>query len=529
MNYFWINTREFGANKSMQLKKVLAIGVLSSFNWAYAAMPTSGAGIKPSLNNLSSFIESGTYTKVNLSENLGKFISESQALSYKPDELYQYYRAKVCEGVYWFNCKANLKHIKQDTGIDFEQKSALIGHSFSKINAHRLIYTTLGMDNQARKVSGAVLIPQSSQPLKGVVIVYHVTVLNKENVPSNFKLDGFNFSKNMASILASDGYVVVMPDYLGMGVDESAVHPYVIYPEVNALSGIYMLDSLKKIQPNLKFSLVKNQIPLYLTGYSEGGSYALWAAKILQDNKSYLAKHGYYLTKTVPMEGVYNLSKVTLPFLVNNSADKVKQAPFYLGDARIASFAKPGFVANVLNAYAHYDLHGNESAVFSPAFAACKGCEVGDKFYTVSALLQAAAGEKVKYSLIHDAASAIGYSNQNNSILSLTNPQLLNSSQFLARLAAADIYNWKATTPVSFLTMEYDSSVTRLNSETAYSAMSAQGSSSLNLKVISNQNYKTKSYLPFMDMNIDHSDGLTFMLLFARNQFDERSVSVNSN
>ena len=516
----------------MPIKKLLLILSLSSSSLAFAAesaVMTESAHLNVHGTDLSQYIAPSSYTKVNLSESLGQFISESQIISYKPEVLQKYYQEKICEGLFWFNCSYNLKNIKQYTSVDLQQESALVGQPFSQIDAHRVIYTSLGMDNQAHQVSGAVLIPQSSQPLKGVVIFYHFTVLNKTNIPSSFEKDEFNLSKIMAITLASDGYAVVMPDYLGMGADESAVHPYVIYPEVNALSGIYMLDLLKKIQPNLKYKLVNNQIPLYISGYSEGGAYALWAAKILQDNKGYLATHGYSLIKTVPMEGAYNLSKVTLPFLLDNSASKVEQAPYYVADARIASFTKPGFVANVLNSYAHFHLNDNESAVFSEDFGVCKDCEIKGTAYNLAGLLQSPAAEIVKYKLIYNAASETGYSNSDNSILPLTNVQLLKNPQFIDQVEAADIYNWRATTPINFLTLEYDSNVTRLNSETAYAAMAAQGSSALSLTVIPNQNYKTKSYMPFSDMNIDHPSGLTFMLLFARNQFDESSPSVSGN
>jgi len=516
----------------MPIKKLLLILSLSSSSLAFAAesaVMTESAHLNVHGTDLSQYIAPSSYTKVNLSESLGQFISESQIISYKPEVLQKYYQEKICEGLFWFNCSYNLKNIKQYTSVDLQQESALVGQPFSQIDAHRVIYTSLGMDNQAHQVSGAVLIPQSSQPLKGVVIFYHFTVLNKTNIPSSFEKDEFNLSKIMASTLASDGYAVVMPDYLGMGADESAVHPYVIYPEVNALSGIYMLDLLKKIQPNLKYKLVNNQIPLYISGYSEGGAYALWAAKILQDNKGYLATHGYSLTKIVPMEGAYNLSKVTLPFLMESSP-KVHQQPFLVGNARIATFAKPALVANVLNSYASYaSSMTNESLVFNSQFADCTDCSVDGANYTLPQLIEAPVGEKMKYKLIHQAANAAGYSMQNSSILPLTTPELLNNPDFLETVENGDIYNWKSTTPISFITLEYDSIVTRLNSETAYAAMAAQGSSSLNITVVPNQNFKTKSYLPFSDMEIDHPSGLNFMLLFARNQFDESVPSVSGN
>ena len=96
------------------------------------------------------------------------------------------------------------------------------------------------------------------------------------------------------------------------------VHPYLLYPVENALSGIYMLNLLPKIQPTLRYKLDGNKIPLYLSGYSEGAAYSLWAAKIIQDNSSFISSLGFKLTKTIPIDGVYNLSKVTLPSVLAN-------------------------------------------------------------------------------------------------------------------------------------------------------------------------------------------------------------------
>mgnify|MGYP000682801457 FL=1 len=157
----------------MPIKKLLLILSLSSSSLAFAAesaVMTESAHLNVHGTDLSQYIAPSSYAKVNLSESFGQLISESQILSYQPDELHTYYRDKVCEDLFWFNCKYNLKNIKQYTGVDLKQESGLIGQSFSQIDAHRVIYTSLGMDKQAHPVSGAILIPQGSEPLKGVEI-----------------------------------------------------------------------------------------------------------------------------------------------------------------------------------------------------------------------------------------------------------------------------------------------------------------------------------------------------------------------
>lgn len=508
----------------MQLKK--AIFSLICLNYAFVSAnqnPVVDSYVEPA--NLGQYIVSKPYPKIKLSNAFGSLLGESMITSYDSANLHRFYSATICKGLYGFNCKFNLKNIQQYAGINLDNESGLVGQEFSQINAYKVSYTTPGMNGIAHPVSGAVLIPQSEQPLKGVIVFYHYTVLNKDNVPSNFEKDEFYLSKNIAATLASDGYVVLLPDYLGLGDDKAAIHPYLLYPVENALSGLYMLDLLPKIQPALRYKLDGNKIPLYLSGYSEGAAYSLWAAKIIQDNSSFISTAGFKLTKTIPIDGVYNLSKVTLPSVLAN-IDTKKTAPYFVNNALVTSFARPGLIANLLNSYATFN--HIESNVFNEEFAECHACSVDGKTYDIAGLLQAPVAEKTKYKLLYAAAKKSAYSNESNSIINLADSKILNSSNFKEQVASADIYNWKANTPISFLSYAYDSVVPRLNSEVAYEAMAKQGSSSLKITIIPNQNFKVDSQIPFVDVEVDHPQGLNFMLLFARNQFDESVSAVQS-
>lgn len=508
----------------MRLKK--AIFSLICLNYALVNAdqnPELDLYVEPA--NLSQYIVSKPYPKVKLSNAFGSLLSESMVAAYDSASLYKSYYATICKGLYSSNCKFNLKNIQQYAAINLDSESGLVGQQFSQINAYKVSYTTPDMTGVAHPVSGAILVPQSEQPLKGVIVFYHYTVLDKNNVPSNFEQDEFQLSKNIAATLASDGYVVLMPDYLGLGDDKAMVHPYLLYPVENALSGIYMLNLLPKIQPTLRYKLDGNKIPLYLSGYSEGAAYSLWAAKIIQDNSSFISSLGFKLTKTIPIDGVYNLSKVTLPSVLANLSTN-KTAPYFANNALVTSFARPGLIANMLNSYATFN--HVESKVFNQKFAQCHGCSVDGKTYDIAGLLQAPVAEKSKYQLLYAAAKKSAYSNESNSIINLADPQILNSSNFKDQVASADIYNWKANTTINFLSYAYDSVVPRLNSEVAYEAMAKQGSSSLKITIIPNQNFKVDSPVPFVDIEVDHPQGLNFMLLFARNQFDESASAIES-
>ncbi len=89
--------------------------------------------------------------------------------------------------------------------------------------------------------------PLAESQIKGVVLYYHPTVLSKAGIPSGYgNIESLDYEETaytqaeLASVYASSGYIVIAPDYVGQGIDSAVVHPYVLFPETNAQSGIYM-------------------------------------------------------------------------------------------------------------------------------------------------------------------------------------------------------------------------------------------------------------------------------------------------
>lgn len=470
-------------------------------------------------NGYSKYIADVNYPKISLDDNLGILVASNKAVDYIEPQLYRYYRKKVCEGVFWFNCNHNVQSISQNTGIDLTKIDGLITRKFENVSGYQVVYTTHGSDGNPYNVSGAILIPKSPTPLKGVIIYYHAAGLNRKDVPSNFNGDEYEVAKLMASTLASDGYVVLLPDYIGLGGDKEAVSPYMLYPSLNALSGIYMLKLLPQVVPALRFELKNRHVGLYLTGYTEGAEYALWAAKILQENKPYLERYGFNLQRVVGLAGTYNLSKVMLPYLYSNI--KAKQAdPYNVYDERIAAYSKPAMLVNMLNAYAAYSESSAGSNILSSQFYSCNECKLAGKAYDIGGLLNTPANEISKYEMLYNAAKNAGYSKSSNSVNRLVSEQLLADQKFMTQVSGADIYNWQASIPVNLVTLEFDSLVPRLNSEVAYTAMTNQKSSQLEITQVPNRNFIVSRHSIFSDAEVDHNDALKFLILFARNDFD---------
>ena len=135
------------------------------------------------------------------------------------------------------------------------------------IQVYKLTYQTTGEDGKPVTASGALLIPVLSQPLP--LISYQHGTIRKEDerlVPSNYNAAGEVWS--ILSLMASNGYVVTAPDYIGYGASKDLPHPYEHAPTL-ASSSLDMMRAAKEFcaKENIKLNS-KN----FLLGYSEGVS-----------------------------------------------------------------------------------------------------------------------------------------------------------------------------------------------------------------------------------------------------------------
>lgn len=459
---------------------VTAASEVAKINTSQTANPNT---LELDDSGYSSYISGTNYPKLNLNDSFGQLIDSNKIAEYNEPQLYNYYKRRICNGVYWFNCRFNISNLKKNTGINISDIYSLISQRFETVSGYQVNYTTISVNGGSHPVTGAILVPNSSIPLKGVVIYYHGSSLVKSNVPSNFVGDENEVSRLAASTLATDGYVVLMPDYIGLGGDKISVFPSLVYPTANALSGVYMLKLLPQVVPALRFKLQNRHVRLMIAGYADGAEYALWSAKILQDNKWFLERYGFSAQKVVAMSGPYNMSRIMLPYLYGN-VDEVKSSPYYVANLRTSALAKPAILDSINKAYSQYGSNTNESK---------------------------------------------DYSRIANSISPMANYALSDDKQFLETLQKADIYNWQATIPVSFISLEYDSVIPRINSEVAYLAMTKQKSSQLEITQIPNQDFKSDGHSIFADEAIDHASAENFMILFARKEFDANLANTNSN
>ena len=402
--------------------------------------------------------------------------------------------------------------------------------SISFIKMFRLKYTTTTTEG-IQNVSGLIIVPPIKNP-KGVVLFFHSTIAGKLNVPSLH----FNDYKALMleAIFAANGYVVVAPDYIGLGDNYKSVHPYILYPKMNVTDGKDMLISALNMLYDKKIILrPKTVYPLFVNGYSEGASYALWFSRIYQENTNFahsinsMAK--LKLAKTVAIEGAYDLTGVMFPFLLTNQVNDSNNK-FNINTATWGLLLKPELLANVMMAYSYYN-HQPIEKLLNPNFynlqcpllpdSSCGQDDIGtnnlDKI-TFTQLKTFAMVLKYFWAAMFKSNQNVIYNPFFNSVSPLLYENVAEDQELLATAASANITNWQSKNPVTLVSLANDSLVPEQNSANAYQGMMERGSLNLKYLKIPNRTLRARA---LAGPNVsDHVSFELYALLIALQEFN---------
>ena len=175
---------------------------------------------------------------------------------------------------------------------------------------HRLTYLTL--DGQGRTVtaSGLVSVPVKAAGARSPLISYqHGTIFKNAEAPSNHAV-----ASEPAVVIASLGYIVVAPDYVGYGASLGQEHPYLL--AAPSASGV--LDLLTAAKSWRRSQGIADNGQLFLAGYSEGGYVTVATHRAMQAGAS---PHLATLVAAVPGAGPYHLG-VTMDELLRRVKDE---------------------------------------------------------------------------------------------------------------------------------------------------------------------------------------------------------------
>ncbi|AFK04810.1 phospholipase/Carboxylesterase [Emticicia oligotrophica DSM 17448] len=148
----------------------------------------------------------------------------------------------------------------------------------SGVKQYKIVYKTKNTDGTEIQASGALIVPSGTTSSDALPLVsyQHGTIFDDKQAPSYFTTDG---EGTIASVLATLGYIVSAPDYIGYGASNNLPHTYE-HREGLANASLDMLRAAKEVITNEKFNWNKN---LYIAGYSEGGFASLSLQKKIEE------------------------------------------------------------------------------------------------------------------------------------------------------------------------------------------------------------------------------------------------------
>ena len=299
-----------------------------------------------------------------------------------------------------------------------------------EVDVYKLTYQTPDPQGNITIATGAVCIPQGASCALPLTSYQHGTVAGKMDVPS-----AMSGELNIGLLLSTTGYVVALPDYLGLG-DSPGLHPYV-HAKSEGTACLDMLRAVRDLSDEVEF-FMNDQLMIY--GYSQGGHATMALHKEIQEN----ASDEFEVTVSIPMSGPYDISGV--------QADVIVRDEFY---------PTPGYLPYVILAY--NEVYG------------------GGLYDDISEVLKPPYDQTLPP--LFDGNFSMGFINSQcpdipNQILQdtlLENFRNDPNHRFRTFLRDNDLYEWSPIAPVVMLYCEGDDQVNFMNSVVALDEFQSRG------------------------------------------------------
>ncbi|MFV0681042.1 alpha/beta hydrolase family protein [Ottowia sp.] len=184
------------------------------------------------------------------------------------------------------------------------QLMALGGAPNCGVRLASIEYSTI--DGQGASTNGttAVMLPQGSDAActgaRPVLLYAHGTSADRNY---NLASPQNGEAALVMAMFASQGFIVVAPNYVGYGASTAGVHPYLNAEQQSS----DMLDALRAARTSFAGLGITDSGQLLVSGYSQGGHVAMATARAIESG-SYGAE--FALTASGPMSGPYALSSM---------------------------------------------------------------------------------------------------------------------------------------------------------------------------------------------------------------------------
>jgi hypothetical protein len=178
------------------------------------------------------------------------------------------------------------------------------GTPLCDIAVYHIGYTTVGGAGESTTVSGALMVPsgldarcRGARPI--VLYAHGTTTAHSFNIAD---LAGQQNAEGLflAALFASQGYIVVAPNYAGYDTSTLPYHPYLIADQ-QSKDMIDALTAARSALPVAGAPLTTDSGRLFITGYSQGGYVAMATQRAME-------AAGMPVTAAAPMSGPYAMA-----------------------------------------------------------------------------------------------------------------------------------------------------------------------------------------------------------------------------
>lgn len=176
------------------------------------------------------------------------------------------------------------------------------------IQGLKVVYSTVGVDGNPTTASGLVVVPQSDCA-KDMMVYCHGTVYAKQQVPSNLSGAGDGAEVIFGLLFGGNGYLTVLPDYLGLG-ESPDFHPYV-HEDTEASATIDLMIAARTLAAANRIDLTGKA---FISGYSQGGHGGMSTFRFLQEVNNL----GFDMQVGGLGSGPYDLSGVQYNFILDD-------------------------------------------------------------------------------------------------------------------------------------------------------------------------------------------------------------------
>ena len=305
------------------------------------------------------------------------------------------------------------------------------------VSSYSIIYETISHDGTEVQASGLLAVPDGMTVAAPILSFQHGTILKQDAVPTGTD----QFVGLLGKAFGTEGYIVCMPDFLGLG-DSEGLHPY-MHAESEATVTIDMIRAAKNKLDELGISYNEK---LFLAGYSQGGHATMATHKAIEGDYS----DEFTVTASSPMAGPFDVSGIM--------AEIIMQKEEYI---------KPAFLPYMMYSYnlvygIFTDLESNFVAPYNTILPPFFN---GDNAYTLGEV--GAEMPAIPSDILTEAAY--------NEIVDKTN------TAFWAALEDNDLYDWHSSAPIRMFHCNGDVTVPRSNSEKALESFLAKGITNVEL------------------------------------------------